>query len=192
MNPYNPRFWAPFICVRECFSVLLLFIETWSIWFQGCKDSKIFCNLLPKKDFSSSVSLSLSASTFHRLFVVPPAGICTRCGEKVVGEGTGCTAMEQVYHIKCFVCIVCHLQLQGKPFYALDSKPYCEDCYLVSSSPLNEGYAFSVKCKFLLHTNIRVTKLIFLIENILWKSHFTNEKKSLPFKEVILIKTNHW
>nr|XP_045613280.1 thyroid receptor-interacting protein 6-like isoform X2 [Procambarus clarkii] len=57
-------------------------------------------------------------------------GICTRCGEKVVGEGTGCTAMEQVYHIKCFVCIVCHLQLQGKPFYALDSKPYCEDCYL--------------------------------------------------------------
>ncbi|XP_047486298.1 lipoma-preferred partner homolog [Penaeus chinensis] len=57
-------------------------------------------------------------------------GICTRCGEKVVGEGSGCTAMEQVYHIKCFVCIVCHLQLQGKPFYALDSKPYCEDCYL--------------------------------------------------------------
>ncbi|KAG7161310.1 Lipoma-preferred partner-like [Homarus americanus] len=57
-------------------------------------------------------------------------GICTRCGEKVVGEGTGCTAMEQVYHIKCFICIVCHLQLQGKPFYALDSKPYCEDCYL--------------------------------------------------------------
>ncbi|KAK7069807.1 E3 ubiquitin-protein ligase NRDP1 [Halocaridina rubra] len=56
--------------------------------------------------------------------------ICTRCGEKVVGEGSGCTAMEQVYHIKCFVCIVCHLQLQGKPFYALDSKPYCEDCYL--------------------------------------------------------------
>ena len=78
------------------------------------------------------VSTSLLGSTFHRLPVLPPPGICTRCGEKVVGEGTGCTAMEQVYHIKCFVCIVCHLQLQGKPFYALDSKPYCEDCYLVS------------------------------------------------------------
>lgn len=65
-------------------------------------------------------------------FILSSAGICTRCGEKVVGEGSGCTAMEQVYHIKCFVCIVCHLQLQGKPFYALDSKPYCEDCYLVS------------------------------------------------------------
>ncbi|XP_076034079.1 uncharacterized protein LOC143020948 [Oratosquilla oratoria] len=57
-------------------------------------------------------------------------GICTRCGEKVVGEGSGCTAMEQVYHIKCFVCVICHLQLQGKPFYALESKPYCEVCYL--------------------------------------------------------------
>ncbi|XP_046388582.1 lipoma-preferred partner homolog [Ischnura elegans] len=57
-------------------------------------------------------------------------GICTMCGEKVVGEGSGCTAMDQVYHISCFTCCDCHTQLQGKPFYALDGKPYCEEDYL--------------------------------------------------------------
>ncbi|XP_063599902.1 thyroid receptor-interacting protein 6-like isoform X1 [Penaeus indicus] len=73
---------------------------------------------------------SMDSTNDPEFFGAYESCICTRCGEKVVGEGSGCTAMEQVYHIKCFVCIVCHLQLQGKPFYALDSKPYCEDCYL--------------------------------------------------------------
>ncbi|XP_063218940.1 lipoma-preferred partner homolog [Bacillus rossius redtenbacheri] len=57
-------------------------------------------------------------------------GICTSCGERVVGEGSGCTAMDQVYHISCFTCQHCAIQLQGKPFYALDGKPYCEEDYL--------------------------------------------------------------
>lgn len=34
-------------------------------------------------------------------------GMCYKCGEKVLGEGSGCTAMDQVYHIKCFVCHIC-------------------------------------------------------------------------------------
>lgn len=57
-------------------------------------------------------------------------GICTACGQKVVGEGSGCTAMDQVYHISCFTCQHCAIQLQGKPFYALEGKPYCEEDYL--------------------------------------------------------------
>ncbi|CAG2059405.1 unnamed protein product, partial [Timema podura] len=57
-------------------------------------------------------------------------GTCTACGERVVGEGSGCTAMDQVYHISCFTCQHCAIQLQGKPFYALDGKPYCEEDYL--------------------------------------------------------------
>ncbi|KAK3915013.1 Lipoma-preferred partner-like protein [Frankliniella fusca] len=57
-------------------------------------------------------------------------GICTKCGEKVVGEGSGCTAMDQVYHIRCFTCCDCAVQLQGKPFYALEGKPYCKEDYL--------------------------------------------------------------
>ncbi|XP_076328519.1 uncharacterized protein LOC143234783 isoform X2 [Tachypleus tridentatus] len=56
-------------------------------------------------------------------------GMCYKCGEKVLGEGSGCTAMGQVYHIKCFTCHVCDKELQGKSFYAMDGKPYCEeDC----------------------------------------------------------------
>ena len=35
------------------------------------------------------------------------SGICGKCGKKVVGEVNGCNAMEQVFHIACFVCISC-------------------------------------------------------------------------------------
>ncbi|XP_060533548.1 thyroid receptor-interacting protein 6 isoform X2 [Cylas formicarius] len=57
-------------------------------------------------------------------------GICIKCGEKIVGENSGCTAMDQLYHIKCFTCHHCAINLQGKPFYALDGHPYCEEDYL--------------------------------------------------------------
>ncbi|NXW72596.1 lipoma-preferred partner [Hirundo rustica] len=57
-------------------------------------------------------------------------GRCARCGENVVGEGTGCTAMDQVFHVKCFTCIVCSNKLRGQPFYAVEKKAYCEPCYI--------------------------------------------------------------
>ncbi|XP_077399672.1 thyroid receptor-interacting protein 6 isoform X2 [Vanacampus margaritifer] len=64
----------------------------------------------------------------------PPAedyfGHCARCGDNVVGDGSGCIAMEQVFHVECFTCIVCHARLRGQPFYALDKKSYCETCYI--------------------------------------------------------------
>ncbi|XP_021392513.1 lipoma-preferred partner [Lonchura striata] len=57
-------------------------------------------------------------------------GRCARCGENVVGEGTGCTAMDQVFHVKCFTCITCKSKLRGQPFYAVEKKAYCEPCYI--------------------------------------------------------------
>uniref|UniRef100_A0A1I8PPB1 LIM zinc-binding domain-containing protein n=1 Tax=Stomoxys calcitrans TaxID=35570 RepID=A0A1I8PPB1_STOCA len=57
-------------------------------------------------------------------------GTCYKCNERVVGENSGCTAMDQIYHIACFTCSQCALNLQGKPFYTLDGKPYCEYDYL--------------------------------------------------------------
>lgn len=57
-------------------------------------------------------------------------GICVKCGEKVVGENSGCTAMDKIYHTTCFTCQHCAINLQGKPFYSLDGKPYCEEDYL--------------------------------------------------------------
>lgn len=57
-------------------------------------------------------------------------GRCASCGENVVGEGTGCTAMDQVFHVDCFVCMTCSSKLRGKPFYAVDKKAYCEPCYI--------------------------------------------------------------
>ncbi|KAM4770194.1 lipoma-preferred partner [Cyanocitta cristata] len=57
-------------------------------------------------------------------------GRCARCGENVVGEGTGCTAMDQVFHVECFTCIMCNNKLRGQPFYAVEKKAYCEPCYI--------------------------------------------------------------
>ena len=33
--------------------------------------------------------------------------MCSECGQKVSGEGTGCTAMDKLFHIKCFLCVKC-------------------------------------------------------------------------------------
>ncbi|NXC82211.1 LPP protein, partial [Cercotrichas coryphoeus] len=57
-------------------------------------------------------------------------GRCARCGENVVGDGTGCTAMDQVFHVECFTCITCNNKLRGQPFYAVEKKAYCESCYI--------------------------------------------------------------
>uniref|UniRef100_A0A3B3RXU2 LIM domain containing preferred translocation partner in lipoma n=1 Tax=Paramormyrops kingsleyae TaxID=1676925 RepID=A0A3B3RXU2_9TELE len=57
-------------------------------------------------------------------------GRCASCGENVVGEGTGCTAMDQVFHVDCFVCMTCGTKLRGRPFYAMEKKAYCEPCYI--------------------------------------------------------------
>ncbi|NP_001107348.1 lipoma-preferred partner [Xenopus tropicalis] len=57
-------------------------------------------------------------------------GRCSRCGENVVGEGTGCTAMDQVFHVECFTCMTCNSKLRGQPFYAVEKKAFCEPCYI--------------------------------------------------------------
>nr|XP_041632574.1 zyxin isoform X2 [Drosophila kikkawai] len=57
-------------------------------------------------------------------------GRCVKCNSRVLGESSGCTAMDQIYHISCFTCTECQINLQGKPFYALDGKPFCEYDYL--------------------------------------------------------------
>ncbi|XP_067411427.1 thyroid receptor-interacting protein 6 [Emydura macquarii macquarii] len=66
----------------------------------------------------------------------PPAGEyfgrCARCGENVVGDGTGCVAMDQVFHVHCFTCTTCHARLRGQPFYAMERSAYCEACYVVT------------------------------------------------------------
>ncbi|KAK3699698.1 hypothetical protein QZH41_014674 [Actinostola sp. cb2023] len=57
-------------------------------------------------------------------------GICHKCGQKVSGEGTGCNAMDKLFHITCFVCHKCGCQLTGKVFYKVEDKSYCEADYM--------------------------------------------------------------
>ena len=50
-------------------------------------------------------------------------GICHKCDQKVSGEGNGCTAMDQLFHIKCFVCTHC-----GKSSFLFQTlRNYCLD-----------------------------------------------------------------
>jgi len=58
-------------------------------------------------------------------------GVCCKCGKQIIGEGTGCTAMNKIFHINCLRCRVCDCLLQGKSFfYHVDGKPYCERDYM--------------------------------------------------------------
>uniref|UniRef100_A0A4W5MWC0 Thyroid hormone receptor interactor 6 n=1 Tax=Hucho hucho TaxID=62062 RepID=A0A4W5MWC0_9TELE len=57
-------------------------------------------------------------------------GRCARCGDKVLGDNSGCTAMQQVFHVECFTCVTCHAPFRGQPFYDLDKQSYCKSCYL--------------------------------------------------------------
>lgn len=56
-------------------------------------------------------------------------GICVKCGERISGENAGCTAMGNTYHVHCFTCQRCNVNLQGKPFYDVENEPYCEADY---------------------------------------------------------------
>jgi hypothetical protein len=70
----------------------------------------------------SSYTTSDTTATFNDVISHDYFGLCSKCFNKIIGEGTGCTAMGRLYHIECFSCTSCECQLQGKPFYALDGK----------------------------------------------------------------------
>ncbi|XP_076008894.1 lipoma-preferred partner [Genypterus blacodes] len=91
-------------------------------------------------------------------------GRCASCGENVVGEGTGCTAMDQVFHVDCFVCMTCSTKLRGKPFYAVEKKAYCEPCYIVSR------FSFAQPADPLRHPQPHLSTLAF---QIFMSSYFT-------------------
>ncbi|CAG14100.1 unnamed protein product, partial [Tetraodon nigroviridis] len=58
-------------------------------------------------------------------------GRCASCGENVGVEGTGCAAMDQVFHVDCFVCVTCSAKRVASPSFAVEGGAYCEPCYIV-------------------------------------------------------------
>lgn len=57
------------------------------------------------------------------------SGVCYKCRDTIIGEGAGCTAMGNQYHVSCFVCKDCGKRLTGLEFYCLNDNPLCEKCY---------------------------------------------------------------
>lgn len=87
----------------------------------------------PKKNSLDEIDLlkdllmkNLNASTDPNFF-----GICMKCNDKIYGADNGLRAMDQLFHVECFSCQGCAHMLQGKHFYAIEKKSFCEDCYMV-------------------------------------------------------------
>ncbi|XP_035797724.1 LIM domain-containing protein 1 isoform X2 [Amphiprion ocellaris] len=59
-------------------------------------------------------------------------GSCSRCSKAVVGGGTACRAMGQLFHDACFTCSVCSKKLSGNPFYTVSGQIYCEEDFMFS------------------------------------------------------------
>lgn len=76
--------------------------------------------ILQQKHFKSLSNSSSDSDYF---------GTCVKCNERIVGEGSGCSAMGRLYHILCFTCSVCNCHLQGLPFYSVDGNPLCQADY---------------------------------------------------------------
>ncbi|XP_023168835.1 LIM domain-containing protein 1 [Drosophila hydei] len=106
-------------------------------------NTPIYCNGEAKVEGSPPTNIGFSKrnvndehmSQYHLSSIdsaneVESYGRCFKCKERVLGESSGCTAMDQIYHISCFTCTECQLNLQGKPFYALEGQPFCEFDYL--------------------------------------------------------------
>jgi len=73
---------------------------------------------------TSMLSLGLQ-NTHHPDFF----GVCYKCRDTIIGEGKGCTAMGNQYHVSCFLCKECEKRLTGLEFYCLNDNPLCEQCY---------------------------------------------------------------
>jgi len=79
-------------------------------------DNKPYCQPCGKKAFKAKTQPKDSTAN-------PP---CAKCGE--LCENDTIEAINQSWHVKCFVCSMCSKSFGGKKFINVDSKPYCEQC----------------------------------------------------------------
>jgi len=56
-------------------------------------------------------------------------GVCRKCVCAITSEGEGCSAMGDMYHVRCFVCAGCGRMLMGLPFFHVQGTPYCCNCH---------------------------------------------------------------
>jgi len=68
----------------------------------------------------------------HRVVEIPK-GMCCVCHKDIFG--TVVTALGKSWHLECFTCANCGLELGKENFFARDEQPYCEGCYHKLFSP---------------------------------------------------------
>ena len=83
---------------------------SWSYWFRSwlVADQCRACQEeTDATDSCDPTSTSSSDLLLTALCVVPVAGQCLTCQEKVTGASEACQAMGNLYHTKCFTCCSC-------------------------------------------------------------------------------------
>ena len=58
-------------------------------------------------------------------------GQCHKCGQSMIGSSDACQAMGNLYHNRCFTCVLCDRMLRDKAFYCIHEQVYCEEDYWV-------------------------------------------------------------
>ncbi|XP_063236448.1 LIM homeobox transcription factor 1-alpha-like [Bacillus rossius redtenbacheri] len=91
------------------------------------RDSKLYCRL-----------------DYDRLYVKK----CLGCAERVAPEELVMRALDSVFHLRCFVCVVCGARLQkGDQFVVKQGQLFCRPDYEKEVEML-QGYAQGTRCDF--------------------------------------------
>ena len=81
---------------------------------------------------------------------------CEHCHEKIVGSIL--SSGKKFYHPRHFLCGGCNCELNGKPFFEVDEKPFCVNCY---------NNQHGVKCAFCNEfiTGVSISLIIYIYIN---------------------------
>ncbi|KAF8362562.1 zyx-1 [Pristionchus pacificus] len=137
----------------------------------------------PPSSHSSDRPVTTTTSTMNTITNRQTGGqslkghVCVNCNQEITNDKPGCTALNQIFHVSCFVCSKCGDQLAGSSFYNVDGKPICEKDYVDSlercakcSQPISDrllravGGAFHVQCFTCVVCNIALDGIPFTVD----------------------------
>lgn len=109
--------------------------------FMGSKKLKSLVHIEGRKKLCKTNNCRFS--TFSRLFV---KNRCLGCGDKIGSDELVMRALDNVFHLKCFICVVCGVRLQkGDQYVIKQSQLFCRPDYEkeVEMFQYNYGMHFS-------------------------------------------------
>jgi LIM homeobox transcription factor 1 len=86
---------------------------------------------------------------------------CLGCGEKIGSNELVMRATESVFHLKCFICVVCGIHLQtGDQYVIKQSQLFCRPDYEKEVEML-QGYSFGELSEAVAKPSVRLMNFKF-------------------------------